>query len=454
MKSVALHNLGCKVNSYEVDVMQQNLQENGFLIVPFDEIADIYIVNTCTVTNIADQKSRKMLHRARQKNPDAIVVAVGCFVQTEEETLKDASIERSMEKIIDLAVGNNKKNELVQILNEYILNRRVDVDTVIDINRETEYEEMSLKQIRDHTRAFVKIQDGCNQFCSYCIIPHVRGRVRSRAESAIIDEVNKLNNVEIVLTGINLSSYGSDFNDENALINLLEKLVKIPGLIRIRLGSLEPRLITAEFAEKMADMPKICPHFHLSLQSGCDETLKRMNRHYNTAEYFEKTGILRAAYRKKYGDDYEPALTTDVIVGFPGETEEEFLETENFIKKVDFFETHVFKYSKRKGTAAADMPNQIPAAVKKERSNRLIELSKIKACEYRRRFIGRKVTVILEEIKVIKSEEYWLGYTGEYVRVGISVKAFAEKLVGAGHVVMGVVTGFLDEITMGIEFFE
>ncbi|MCL2717224.1 MAG: tRNA (N(6)-L-threonylcarbamoyladenosine(37)-C(2))-methylthiotransferase MtaB [Lachnospiraceae bacterium] len=451
MKNVALHNLGCKVNSYEMDVMQQNLLRNGFLIVPFDEVADIYIVNTCTVTNVADQKSRKMLHRARQKNPDAIVVAVGCFVQVEYEALIDSSI--------DLAIGNNKKNQLVPILNEYLKNRPAQITKtsekfIIDINRETSYEEMTLNQIAGHTRAFIKIQDGCNQFCSYCIIPYVRGRVRSRPAEAVISELTGLVNDgcrEIVLTGINLSSYGSDFSEKDALTNLLTKLHNIPGLHRIRLGSLEPRIISRDFIQKIAALPKICPHFHLSLQSGSDTVLQRMNRRYNTAEYDEKVEIIRAEYMNRYG--MAPAITTDIIVGFPGETEAEFNETENFVRKIGFSEIHVFKYSKRKGTKAAVMPNQISAAGKKGRSLRLHEIGKNSAKQFMTFYLDKKVSIILEEIKVIDQAAYWLGYTAEYLRIAVPQKDFAINNSGqliSGLLVNAVVTGFLtEEILIG-----
>ena len=437
MTKVALYNLGCKVNSYEIDVMQQNLAENGYLIVPFDEVADIYIVNTCTVTNVADAKSRKMLHRARRMNPDAIVVAVGCFVQVEEDVLKDTSI--------NLAIGNNKKNELVPILNGYIKNHPSEPKkTIIDINRETTYEEMTLKRITGHTRAFVKIQDGCNQFCSFCIIPYARGRVRSRSESSIIEELTELVNAgcrEVVLTGINLSSYGCDFDDKKTLANLLTRLSDIPGLERIRLGSLEPQIITSDFVQKIAGLPKVCPHFHLSLQSGCDTVLKRMNRHYSTADYLAKVEMIRTEYRNKYGN--EPAITTDIIVGFPGETETEFAETEDFIRLAKFSEIHIFKYSKRKGTKAAVMPDQLPMATKKARSERLHELSELLAKNYRDSFLGKSITIILEEEKEIGKIGYGLGYTAEYVRVAIPITDFPEEKIKSGLIVSATITDYL-----------
>ena len=366
MKSVALHNLGCKVNAYELEVMQQKLQDRGYKIVPFDSDADIYIVNTCTVTNIADRKSRQMLHRAKHKNPDAVVVAVGCFVQAGEEN--------RMDDCIDLAVGNQHKKDIVEILEAYLEEHTADASAVTDIGAVREYEEMRMEQSTEHTRAYIKIQDGCNQFCSYCIIPFVRGRVRSRKQEDVLAEVRGLAEKgfqEVVITGIHLSSYGMDFIGETDgdylkngkdlrgtaferayLVSLLEEIAKVDGIRRIRLGSLEPRIITEEFAGRLAAIPQLCPHFHLSLQSGCNETLKRMNRHYTAEEYYEKVQILR-----KYFE--HPAITTDVIVGFPGETAEEFAVTKTFLEKVHFFEMHIFKYSRRKGTVADKLPGQL-----------------------------------------------------------------------------------------------
>lgn len=394
MKSVALHNLGCKVNGYEMDVMQQMLQEKGYKIVSFDERADIYIVNTCTVTNIADRKSRQMLHRAKKKNPDAIVVAVGCYVQAGgEEVLKDEGI--------DLAVGNNRKKDLVAILEKYMeegpanSNRKtLEHTTIIDIGKTAEYEEMRLQETSGHTRAYIKIQDGCNQFCSYCIIPYARGRVRSRSQEDILTEVRGLAEKgykETVLTGIHISSYGVD-KGKPALLELLKGIHGIDGIERIRLGSLEPRIVTEEFARELGKLPKLCPHFHLSLQSGCDATLKRMNRHYTTGEYYEKVRILR----RVFGD---PAITADIIVGFPGETEEEFQETKAFLEKIKFYEMHVFKYSKRKGTPAAVMENQVPEETKASRSNLLLTMEKMQSKEFRETFLGREEEILFEEGK-------------------------------------------------------
>lgn len=434
MKNVALHNLGCKVNSYEIEVMQQILQEKGYNIVPFDQIADIYIVNTCTVTNIADRKSRQMLHRAKQKNPAAIVVAVGCYVQTGKEAVKT-------DDCIDLAIGNNRKKDILTILEEYLEenDKTLHDTTVIDINNTYEYEEMTLRQTAEHTRAYIKIQDGCNQFCSYCVIPYARGRVRSRRAEDIIAEIKGIVESgyrEVVLTGIHISSYGIDFDEEawqkgcsvevqrseerrdysgsSKLLDLVERIHGIEGLERIRLGSLEPRIVTPESAKRLACLSKICPHFHLSLQSGCDETLKRMNRHYTAGEYFQSVQCLREEFDN-------PAITTDVIVGFPGETEEEFSETKAFLEKICFYEMHVFKYSKRAGTRAAVMPNQVPDQVKTVRSNKLLAMEKQQSEAFRRRYLGKSAEVLLEEEKEINGKQYFVGHTRDYVKVALPV---------------------------------
>ena len=431
MKSVALHNLGCKVNGYEMDVMQQMLQERGYKIVPFDELADIYIINTCTVTNIADRKSRQMLHRAKKRNPEAVVVAVGCYVQTGEENIRK-------DEAIDLAIGNNRKKDLLPILEEYLAKRKQTVREydVIDINHTDEYEEMQLTRTAEHTRAYIKIQDGCNQFCSYCIIPYARGRVRSRDEEDILKEVKGLvaaGYQEIVITGIHISSYGVD-RGEPELLQLLQKLQEVEGLSRIRIGSLEPRIITEEFAGKIASLSKICPHFHLSMQSGCDSVLKRMNRHYDSREYFEKTQLLR-----KYYDN--PAITTDVIVGFPGETEEEFRITEAFVRKVNFFEMHIFKYSKRQGTVAARMEGQITEAEKGRRSTILMEAEKEMSHAYRAGYIGYETEVLFEEKKEAEGETYWVGHTPQYIKV--AKKAGDENW--NNRLEKGKIIGFLQE---------
>ncbi len=435
MKSIALHNLGCKVNGYEMDVMQQILHKKGYKIVPFDEKADIYIINTCTVTNIADQKSRQMLHRAKKKNPDAVVVAVGCYVQTGGEKIAE-------DTAIDLVIGNNRKRDVAEILEEYLAakengtlsdrDRMLQSQTVIDINHTKEYEEMKLTGTSGHTRAYVKIQDGCNQFCSYCIIPYARGRVRSRREEDILTEVLHLVETgyqEIVLTGIHISSYGIDRGTPE-LLQLLEKLNRIEGLRRIRLGSLEPGIVTEEFAGKLSLFSKVCPHFHLSLQSGCDETLRRMNRRYTTGEYLKKVEILR-----RYFD--RPAITTDVIVGFPGETEDEFKSTEAFLEKVHFYEMHIFKYSRRQGTRAAAMEDQVSDQVRAERSGRLMRLEQRMSQEYRQSFIGENVEVLYEEAKKIGETVYQIGHTVRYIKIGRKAQGdfrnriLSEMLVGA-----------------------
>lgn len=429
MKSVALHNLGCKVNGYEMDVMQQMLQEKGYKIVSFDERADIYIVNTCTVTNIADRKSRQMLHRAKKKNPDAIVVAVGCYVQAGgEEVLKDEGI--------DLAVGNNRKKDLVAILEKYMeegpanSNRKtLEHTTIIDVGKTAEYEEMRLQETSGHTRAYIKIQDGCNQFCSYCIIPYARGRVRSRSQEDILTEVRGLAEKgykETVLTGIHISSYGVD-KGKPALLELLKGIHGIDGIERIRLGSLEPRIVTEEFARELGKLPKLCPHFHLSLQSGCDATLKRMNRHYTTGEYYEKVRILR----RVFGD---PAITADIIVGFPGETEEEFQETKAFLEKIKFYEMHVFKYSKRKGTPAAVMENQVPEETKASRSNLLLTMEKMQSKEFRETFLGREEEILFEEGKEIGGDFYQIGHTKQYVKVAKKSEKSLSNTIIAGKI--------------------
>ena len=501
MKRVALHNLGCKVNSYELDVIGQKLREKGFSVVPFDETADIYIVNTCSVTNIADRKSRQMLHQAKKRNPKAVVVAAGCYVQTGTERVLE-------DDCVDLVVGNNRKRDIAEILEEYLERRgesdeaskgrkkesRADKEperveegdkpdkapedrragdkpdkaseggkeedktdktpeggrdktlggkTVIDIGREAAYEEMQLTHTAGHTRAYIKIQDGCNQFCSYCIIPYARGRVRSRRQEDILQEVRGLAGNgfrEIVLTGIHVSSYGLDFDQRKnpakgeafpheRLLNLLRELDHITGIARIRLSSLEPRIITPEFVAGLKEIRKLCHHFHLSLQSGCDETLLRMNRHYTTGEYLEKVELLREAFD-------HPAVTTDVIVGFPGESEEEFEKTKRFLENVNFYEMHVFPYSRREGTAAAERRDQIPEAVKKKRSGILLELVKKQSKAFREDYIGRNVEVLFEESKEINGVSCQIGYTGEYIRAAkktaedISGKIYAGRLSG------------------------
>ena len=407
MKKVALHNLGCKVNAYETEAMQEMLEHAGYEIVPFQEGADIYVINTCTVTNIADRKSRQMLHRARKMNPDAVVVAAGCYVQAQAE-------KQVIDPCIDIVLGNNKKQDLLTALQAYE-EAHGDLRDVIDINHTKEYENLHLTKQWEHTRAYIKVQDGCNQFCSYCIIPYARGRVRSRAKEDVVAEVTDLAKngyQEVVLTGIHLSSYGIDFENEDNLLSLIRAVHEIEGIKRIRLGSLEPRIITEEFVQAIAALPKMCPHFHLSLQSGCNETLKRMNRRYTSEEFYEKCEILRKYFEK-------PALTTDVIVGFPQETEEEFETTYEFLKKICFYETHIFKYSKREGTKAAVMQGQIPEQIKAKRSARLIELGEKNRRAYEESFLGKTVEVLVEEKSDVNGKEMWTGHTKEYMKIAL-----------------------------------
>ncbi len=442
MRRVALQNLGCKVNSYEMDVIAQNLKDRGYEIVPFQKEADVYIINTCTVTNIADRKSRQMLHQAKKRNPEAVVVAAGCYVQTgTEQVLEDAGI--------DLAIGNNKKKDLVDILEAYLAqkdeaknsaefcDKTMNDTSVIDINATFEYEEMRLTHTAEHTRAYIKVQDGCNQFCTYCIIPFARGRVRSRKLDSIIEEVTglaKSGYKEIVLTGIHISSYGIDFEDEpwaegkcvekeqtkerhdysgsTKLIDLIERIHDIDGIERIRIGSLEPRIVTKENAARLAKLSKICPHFHLSLQSGCDSVLKRMNRKYTSAEFKESVEALREAFTN-------PAITTDVIVGFPGETDEEFEITQTYLDDISLYEMHIFKYSMRKGTVAAARKDQVPEPVKATRSNALLTMELEKSKAFRAQFLNTTQEVLFEEQKDIAGKPYMLGHTREYVRVAV-----------------------------------
>ena len=429
MKKVALHNLGCKVNAYETEAMQQMLEQAGYEIVPFQEVADVYVVNTCSVTNIAERKSRQMLHRAKSRNPDAIVVAAGCYVQAAGEKLKeDASV--------DLVIGNNKKADLVPLLEACMAGKEAE-GSIIDISAAGEYEPLHIEKQKEHTRAFIKVQDGCSQFCSYCIIPYTRGRVRSRRPEDVEAEVRILAQKgyrEVVLTGIHLSSYGVDFKEESIdFLSLIKRLNEVEGIERIRFGSLEPRVITEEFVKELSGMKKICPHFHLSLQSGCDETLRRMNRHYTCGEYYERCRILRKYFKN-------PAITTDVIVGFPAETEEEFTITEEFLKKVNFYEMHVFKYSRRAGTRADRMPDQVPEKEKAERSARLLMLEKEMSKQYRASFLGTETEILLEEAVTIKGKSYMVGHTKEYVKAAVSCD---ENRVNSGKNTM--VTGILKE---------
>ena len=409
-KKAALHNLGCKVNAYELEAIQQMLEQKGYEIVPFASGADVYIINTCTVTNIADRKSRQMLHKAKKMNPDAVVVACGCYVQAAGEKLEE-------DTAIDLIVGNNKKKEIPEILEAYFREREegraASGAWLTDMAHNREYETLSISRTEEHTRAFIKVQDGCNQFCTYCIIPYARGRVRSRRPEEVLAEVQRLaasGCQEIVLTGIHLSSYGVDLEEEQDLLALIRTVHSVEGIRRIRLGSLEPGIITESFAEAIAALPKVCPHFHLSLQSGCDTVLQRMNRRYRSEEYMKKCRLLRRVYDR-------PALTTDVIVGFPGETEEEFEASRAFVEQVHFFETHIFKYSRREGTRAAAMPGQISEQEKTRRSHVLLELDGRRRREYMESFLGEERDVLFEERVQADGREYWTGHTREYLKV-------------------------------------
>lgn len=419
MKKAALHNLGCKVNAYETEAMQQMLESAGYEIVSFGEKADVYVINTCSVTNMADRKSRQMLHRAKKLNPEAVVVAAGCYVQTKEQ-------EAIVDEAIDIIIGNNRKHELVSMLDEFFRDHGK-IDAVLDINdKEQGFEELYLDKPSEHTRAFIKVQDGCNQFCSYCIIPYARGRVRSRNMDSVLEEVNRLaanGYQEVVLTGIHLSSYGIETGE--SLLHLIREIHKVEGIKRIRLGSLEPKVVTEEFAEALSKLEKVCPHFHLSLQSGCDATLQRMNRKYTAEEYENGCNILR-----KYFE--HPAITTDVIVGFPGEMEEEFATTKKFVERIHFYEMHIFQYSKRQGTRAAVMKDQVPENIKKVRSADLIELGDKMSQEFRAFYLGRQEEVLFEESTVIDGKDYYVGYTKEYVKVAKASNVLLENKIVSG----------------------
>lgn len=440
MRKAALHNLGCKVNSYETEAMQKMLEDEGYEIVPFSEWADVYVINTCSVTNMADRKSRQMLHRAKKQNPDSIVVAAGCYVQTKEA-------EASMDEAIDIIIGNNKKHELITKIEEFLAQEEqtiVDstinienielehkkIEAMTDINKEVqEFEELYLEKPSEHTRAFLKVQDGCNQFCSYCIIPFARGRVRSRNPKSVLEEVKRLSAngyKEVVLTGIHLSSYGVE-NGES-LLHLIQQIHKVEGIERIRLGSLEPKIVTEEFASELSKLDKVCPHFHLSLQSGCDATLKRMNRKYTAEEYVIGCEILRKYFK-------HPAITTDVIVGFPQETDEEFEITKAFLEKIHFYEMHIFKYSKREGTKAAVMKGQIPENIKQKRSAELIALGEKMSEEFRQTYLGSEQEVLFEELSQIDGKSYFVGYTKEYVKVAKESKSSLENQLIKGKLI-------------------
>ena len=432
---VALHNLGCKVNSYEIEAMQQLLEEAGYEIVPFEPGADIYVINTCTVTNIADRKSRQMLHKAKKMNPEAIVVATGCYVQTGGEKLEK-------DEAIDLVLGNNQKINIVEALAEYAENKPGHGSHVIKINQTKEYEELSIDHTAEHVRAYIKVQDGCNQFCTYCIIPYARGRVRSRNIESVLKEVRALAEKgykEVVLTGIHLSSYGVDFPEEKkeTLLSLIRAVHEIEGIRRIRLGSLEPGIVTREFAEGIAALPKVCPHFHLSLQSGCDETLERMNRRYRSGEYRERCELLREVYGN-------PALTTDVIVGFPQESEEEFRKSYDFVDSIRFYETHIFKYSRRQGTKAAAMDGQLTEAEKSFRSEKMIELHHRHAGDYEKSMLGKNLEVLIEEEYTKDGRTWYLGHSREYIKTAVP----KSEAYGVNDIVIVKAEGFLEEHIM------
>lgn len=432
---VALHNLGCKVNAYEIEAMQQLLEEAGYEIVPFEPGADIYVINTCTVTNIADRKSRQMLHKAKKMNPEAIVVATGCYVQTGGEKLEK-------DEAIDLVLGNNQKINIVEALAEYAENKPGHGSHVIKINQTKEYEELSIDHTAEHVRAYIKVQDGCNQFCTYCIIPYARGRVRSRNIESVLKEVHALAEKgykEVVLTGIHLSSYGVDFPEEKkeTLLSLIRAVHEIEGIRRIRLGSLEPGIVTREFAEGIAALPKVCPHFHLSLQSGCDETLERMNRRYRSGEYRERCELLREVYGN-------PALTTDVIVGFPQESEEEFRKSYDFVDSIRFYETHIFKYSRRQGTKAAAMDGQLTEAEKSFRSEKMIELHHRHAGDYEKSMLGKNLEVLIEEEYTKDGRTWYLGHSREYIKTAVP----KSEAYGVNDIVIVKAEGFLEEHIM------
>ena len=438
---VALHNLGCKVNAYEIEAMQQLLEEAGYEIVPFEPGADIYVINTCTVTNIADRKSRQMLHKAKKMNPEAIVVATGCYVQTGGEKLEK-------DEAIDLVLGNNQKINIVEALAEYAENKPGHGSHVIKINQTKEYEELSIDHTAEHVRAYIKVQDGCNQFCTYCIIPYARGRVRSRNIESVLKEVRALAEKgykEVVLTGIHLSSYGVDFPEEKkeTLLSLIRAVHEIEGIRRIRLGSLEPGIVTREFAEGIAALPKVCPHFHLSLQSGCDETLERMNRRYRSGEYRERCELLREVYGN-------PALTTDVIVGFPQESEEEFRKSYDFVDSIRFYETHIFKYSRRQGTKAAAMDGQLTEAEKSFRSEKMIELHHRHAGDYEKSMLGKNLEVLIEEEYTKDGRTWYLGHSREYIKTAVP----KSEAYGVNDIVSVKAEGFLEEHIMTGEVVE
>ncbi len=421
-KKAALHNLGCKVNAYETEAMKELLREDGYEIVDFHDKADVYVVNTCTVTSVADQKSRQTLHRAKKENPDAIVVAAGCYVQTAADKLRK-------DNYIDILIGNNKKDQLVNKIHEYIKGQERE-ESIMDVNKgKISYEALRVNSTGKNTRAFVKIQDGCNEFCTYCLIPYARGRNRFRDIASIKEEVKKFAKngyKEVVLTGIHLSAFGE--NEDFGLIDVIESISEVSGIERIRLGSIEPRIITEDFARRVSKIKKFCPHFHLSLQSGCNKILKRMNRKYTKEEFREGCILLRKYFK-------DPALTTDVIVGFPGEMEEDFMESYEFYKDINFYEMHVFKFSKRRGTGAYTMPNQVTNDEKTRRSHILLSLAKKNGREYREKLIGTEVEVLIECKEFINKKFYWTGFTKTYVRVIVDSKEDLKDRIVSGKAI-------------------
>ena len=413
-KTVAFYTLGCKVNQYETNAMEQQFIKNGYKVVDHHDFADIYVVNTCTVTNIAERKSRQMLRRVKDINKDAILVVCGCYAQVAKEEL---------EKIpeIDIILGINEKNNIVEIVEDYIKKQVSKEEIVSDVSNQNEFLDFGDVTYTEKNRAVVKVQDGCNMFCTYCIIPYARGRIRSRKIESVVSEISKIAKLgikEVVITGIHVASYGKDFEENIGLIDLLEAINKIDGIERIRLSSIEPNIIDEEFVKRLSKLEKICPHFHLSLQSGCDETLKRMNRKYTTKKYKEAVDLLRS-----YFPDVN--FTTDVIVGFPGETEEEFNTTYKFLEEIKFYRMHVFKYSKRRGTVAEKMPNQIDGNIKEERSNKLIELSNINEESYNKQYIGKNVEVLLED----REGKYIKGHTTNYMVVKVETEKKLENTI-------------------------
>ena len=404
-KRVAFCTLGCKVNQYETNAMMQEFIKNGYTIVEFEEVADVYVVNTCTVTNMADKKSRQMLRKVKEMNPESILIAVGCYAQVAKQELETIPE-------IDLILGTNEKKDILKHIEELQKNSK---SFISDVLHQKEFVDFGVVTYTEKTRAVIKVQDGCDRFCSYCIIPFARGRVRSRKTESVLEEIKNIANKgikEVVITGIHIASYGKDFKEDYHLIDLLEKVNQIDGIERIRLGSIEPTLITEEFVKRLSKLEKICDHFHLSLQSGCNETLSRMNRRYTTEEFEKATQLLRKNYPNV-------ALTTDIIVGFPDETNEEFEKTYQYLKKIAFYKMHIFKYSPRKGTKAAIMPNQIDGNIKEERSRKLIALSDENEINYNREYIGKQVKVLLEDEHMENGKRYIKGHTTNYIVVKI-----------------------------------